>query len=302
MAPGRLAILNGFGRSLGDSLIGLQALRAAQSLTGMPVPTLIRRHYNRPLVDQLYTLAADFAHVTIVPDNRPDNAPDGFDRVIDMRDFAFDPAFRGVSMIDFFLTRLGLDPALVPAAQKRNLWLRPRITTTPATGLPLNYALVCPGSSMPMRDMPALLHALVLRRLQSQTDLAAVTQGQAVLPGTTSIPALDSIQALCSLVAHARLIVSTDTAMVHLADAFDIPCFSVFTTHRPEWRVRDYPGCDPLHLPVPNLPEALEFARDPMDIQAASQAWLDGEAVIQARLDAFLNATLEKPRAELATG
>ena len=71
-----------------------------------------------PIVQSAYAVAADLCEVHTLP--WEDAAPDrpfppvaGFARVIDIRDFAFDPAFHGVAMIDFFLRRLGLDPAAV---------------------------------------------------------------------------------------------------------------------------------------------------------------------------------------------
>jgi hypothetical protein len=296
MANPRTAILNGFGRSLGDSLIGLQALSIAQRSGILPRPLLVRRIYGRPLVDQLYDIAHDFADVTIIPDDQADDAPAGHDDVIDIRDFAFDPAFRGVAMIDFFLKRLGLDPRLVPSQAKRNRWLHTRIRTTRPEQLPSPYALVCPGSSMPLRDMPAAIHDSILEAIAKQTDLAPVTQGRSTRPGVIGVPDCDSIEALCSLVANATCLISTDTAMIHLADAFDVPCLAIFTTHRPEWRVRDYPGCHPMHLPVYCLPDALEFARDSSDIEAVIQAWHNRAALLLAKLNAFLNTTLLGPQ------
>jgi hypothetical protein len=92
-----------------------------------------------------------------------------------------------------------------------------------------------------------------------------------------SLPRETSLAGLCGLVASAGLIVSTDTAMVHLADAFSVPCRAFFTTHQPEWRVRDYPLCRVVHLPAA-LPAALEFARGDDDRRAALAAWFpDGQ-------------------------
>lgn len=123
MQTGRLAILNGFGRSLGDSIMGLQALHAAQVLSGMPRPVLLREDHGRTMVNQIYALAHDLADVAPMP---ADAAAHGFGRVIDLRDFAFDPAFRGVAMIDYFLQHLGLHPEEVPATLRRNTWLGAR--------------------------------------------------------------------------------------------------------------------------------------------------------------------------------
>jgi hypothetical protein len=291
-----LAIINGFGRSLGDSLIGLQALRVAQTLAGMPIPLLVRRHYGRPLVDQLYTFAADFAEVQIVADNEADDAPAGFANVIDMRDFAFSPDFRGMAMIDFFLGRLGLDAHAIPSSEKRNQWLAPRIRPRRPAGLPDRYVLVCPSSSLPLRDMPPCVHAAIVERLLAN-GARVVTQGASPLTGVMALPAFTQIEDLCGLVAGAQAIVSTDTAMVHLADAFDVPCIAVFTTHRPEWRVRDYPACTAIHLPVAGIPDALEFARNDSDIACAVRTWQAGLPKILNALEAVgATATAASPR------
>jgi hypothetical protein len=147
---------------------------------------------------------------------------------------------------------------------------------------------------MPLRDMPAEIHEAVLAAIKEQTGLAAVTQGRSDRDGVLCLPHLDRIEGLCGLVANAACVISTDTAMVHLADAFDVPCLAVFTTHRPEWRVRDYPGCTALHLPVAGFPEALEFARDDADLLAAGAAWRGGAPELQRRLTIFL-AALRQP-------
>ena len=65
--------------------------------------------------------------------------------------------------------------------------------------------------------------------------------------------------------------------MVHLADAFARPCLAIFTTHRPEWRARDYPLCRSLYRAAAGLPPSLEFARGPDDEAAARAAWLDAD-------------------------
>jgi len=269
------AILNGFGISLGDSLIGLQALSAAQQLGVIDhVPVLYRKPGLRRMVDKLYPVA-EFARVVPLPETL--DAADllgDFARVIDMRDFAFDADFRGVAMIDFFFARLGIDPTTVPGALKRNAWLAPRVRPVmPDFGS--GYALVCPVSSMSMRDMPPAAHARVLRVLLD-AGWKVATQGRVPeeLEGrVVRVPALETVDQLAGLVAHAACMISTDTAMVHLADAFDVPCLAFFTTHRPAWRVRDYPHCTAVHLPAKGLPEALEFLRSPTDLQATMDAW-----------------------------
>jgi hypothetical protein len=267
-------ILNGFGRTLGDGLIGLQALHTALRLEpDLGRPILYRLPGLAPVIQELYQ-CADFAEVRELPWSHatPDVAfrpGERGDAVIDIRDFAYDSAFLRTSMVDFFLGRLGVDPAGVPGEMKRNAWLRPRIRVR-NLDLPEGYTLVCPSASNPMRDMPDEIHARILAVLARKG--AVVTQGLASQGGVMSRPSEASLADLCGLVAHARWVVSTDTAMVHLADAFGVQCLAFFPTHDPAWRVRDYPLCTPVALAGPE-PPGLEFVRTPGDLSAARAAW-----------------------------
>ena len=265
---GSTTILNGFGISLGDGIIGLQALFAARSLGAIDGPVVLGRREPpaKPLVPQIYRFAVDFAAVVPIAE-----VP-RCGRVIDIQDFAFDPFFRQVAMIDFFLTRLGLQPGTVPARLKRMSWLAPRAASMRAAPLVPGYVLVCPNASIALRDMPRAMHEALLNRLSARGWGPIVTQGPA-LAGAATMPPCATIAELFALVAGARAIISTDTAMVHLADAFSIPCLAFMTTHRPAMRVRDYPLCRAVHLPVAGLPDNTEFIRSEADILAAQAAW-----------------------------
>jgi hypothetical protein len=278
----RLAILNGFGRTLGDSIIGLQALRAARSLGLLARDVVLFRLVTQsPVIEDVYALATGLADIRELPwdhatPDRPFPPAAAFAETIDMRDFAFDPAFHGVAMIDYFLRRLGIDPETVPPACRRNTWLAPLVPPPARQG----YVLLCPKTANPMRDMPDWVQALLQTRL---AERGLEVRSQATLSPARTLPEL------CALVGGARLIVSADTAMVHLADAMATPCLAFFTTHDPAWRVRDYPLCQPVHLRPATLPPALEFPRDAADIAAAQAAWENfGAIALQAALARFL--------------
>jgi hypothetical protein len=224
-----------------------------------------------PAVQRELYAAATFAAVRTLPwrDATPARAyPPArlFGRTIDLRDFALDPAFRGVAMIDFFLARLGVDPAAIPAAERRNAWLLRHVAPA-APPAPPGYVLLCAASSMKLRTMPHAIARHVAECLRGQGRRLRTPLRSRTLAG------------LLGQVAGASLVVSTDTAMIHLADAAGVPCLAFFPTHRPEWRVRDYPLCRGVHLPALGplpalgLPEALEFARGPADLEAARRAW-----------------------------
>ena len=241
------------------------------ALDGKPV--LFRLPGLAPLVQDVYRAAADVCEVRELPwafetPATPFPPAAAFARSLDIRDFAFDPAFRGVAMIDYFLRALGLDPLAVPPALRRNAWLALRMPRFARQG----YALLCPRTSMTLRTMPEAVHTAIAETLLA-LGLPVVTQGTA-LPGVQAAPQATSLTELCALVAGAKLMISADTAMPHLADAFGVPCLTFFTTHRPEWRARDYPCAQAISLPVEGLPDALEFSRGAEDEAAAARAWV----------------------------
>jgi Glycosyltransferase family 9 (heptosyltransferase) len=268
-AAAGIAILNGFGRSLGDSVIGLQALTLSIEAGRFPRHVALLRLPGLPNITRgVYDAAADLATVRTLPwfYEKPGALPDaasGYREIIDLRDFAFDPAFRGVAMIDYFLACLGVDADAVPSARKRNDWLANRVRPIAPSFAP-GYVLLCPMAAMAMRSMPAAFHDRALGWLAAHAERPVLSQA--------FLPREQTLAGLCGLVAHASLIVSADTAMVHLADAFSVPCLAFFNTHRPEWRARDYPLCRGIHLPA-RLPLALEFSRGAADLAAAEAAW-----------------------------
>ncbi|MBR0692124.1 glycosyltransferase family 9 protein [Bradyrhizobium lablabi] len=272
-----VCILNGFGRTLGDGIIGLQALSVAIRIGVIPRGVTLFRLPNLPVMVQAIHAVAEFAKRKTLPwdfagkERRFDPAYSAA-RVIDMRDFAFDQDFQQTSMIDFFLQRLGIASNSIPPGCKRNTWLAPRVTQTPPL-YPPGYILVCPNSSIRLRSMPAAIHAGILREALAVGPV--VTQGEVPdeLVGQVFHAApFGALEDLCGLIRHARLVISTDTAMVHLADAFDVPCLAFFPTHRPEWRVRDYPKCRAVMLRS-GLPAGIEFPRGPHDEELAHAGW-----------------------------
>jgi glycosyl transferase family 9 (putative heptosyltransferase) len=285
-ASTRVAILNGFGRALGDGIIGLQALSVAMTTGAVPSrPVLFRLPGLPPMVQALHA-AAEFADIETLPwdfatTERRYAAAERFGSVIDIRDFAFDPEFRRRPMIDFFLQRLGVEPRSVPASLRRNTWLAPRVPRH-RLQLPDGYILVCPRASTPLRNMPDAVHARILRTML-ELDRPVVTQGSVPIELAADVihaPPCDTLAELAALVRNACWMVSTDTAMVHLADAFDVPCLAFFPTHRPDSRVRDYPRCVSVAL-ASALPMGIEFARDVADYALAHSAWFPHGAEFQ---------------------
>lgn len=271
-----VAILNGFGRQLGDAVIGLQALEVALDHGLLPgPPVLFRLPGLSPMVEALHRAFAPAAirelpWAAATPDTPFPPAAD-FARAIDLRDFAFDPDFLRLPMFDYFLRALGGDAAAVPAAERRNAWLLRRVRPAPMPAL-RGHVLVCPEASMAIRSMPASVQVALLEELLAFGPVA--TQGvvpPALEVRVRALPPADTLEELCGMIAAAAWVVSTDTGMVHLADALERPCLAFFPTHDPALRVRDYPLCRAVRL-ASGLPP-MEFARGPADLAAAEAAW-----------------------------
>jgi hypothetical protein len=161
-----VGILSGFGRTLGDGIIGLQALSLAVRIRAIPPRVTLFRLSGLPVMVQALYAVAEFARRKTLPSEfagkkRQFDLDGSIARVIDMRDYAFDPDFRQTSMIDFFLWRLGVAPNSISTSCKRNTWLAPRVAQTRPL-YPTSYILVCPNSSMRLRRMPAAIHARIL--------------------------------------------------------------------------------------------------------------------------------------------
>jgi ADP-heptose:LPS heptosyltransferase len=118
----------------------------------------------------------------------------------------------------------------------------------PPAGESLPFTLVHPGAAAPGRRWPADRFAAVARRLaatghavrvtgsESERGLASRVAQLAGLPEGYVLAGHTSLAELAALVASARLVVSGDTGMSHLASAFARPSVTLFGPVPPsEW-------------------------------------------------------------------
>ena len=207
----RTAILNGFGRQIGDAVIGLQALQVAQARGLVPPdPVLLRLPGLPPMVEAVHrafgTEIRDLPWAAEAPGAAFADAV-AFGRCVDLRDFAFDPDFLLLPMFDYFLRALGGDAAQVPPAERRNAWLARRTRPAPPPGLQ-GRILVCPRAANPMRAMPDAFHAALLDALLDFGPVA--TQGvvpERLAGRVAEAPQAATLEELCGQVAAARWVV-----------------------------------------------------------------------------------------------
>ncbi|MDR0245550.1 MAG: ADP-heptose--LPS heptosyltransferase [Burkholderia sp.] len=266
-------VINGMGVTLGDSVIGLTAVAALRAAhPGLRV-TLYRPARAPRYVDALYALAADVvAPSRALPcpvEALPADAP-----CIDVGNHLYWPAFARLPMIDFFLDALGVDPATVPAAAKRNRWL----ARLPLPALPAAwqrpYVLFCPNASTAVRSVPPALRAVFVERLVQRYGLPVAGFGPVAHPDYVDVSgdATDTARFI-AWVKGASVLFAPDTAALHLADGFDVPALACFTTIGPALRVRDYPHCVPVELDLPADLHGLHRSERPDDLAAVEAAY-----------------------------
>jgi ADP-heptose:LPS heptosyltransferase len=127
----------------------------------------------------------------------------------------------------------------------------------PAVTVPCGVTIVHPGAKSPSRRWPADRYAEVTRRLRAaghelvitgssaEHDLCVRVAESAGLP--SSAAPRTSLAQLAALVAHARLVISGDTGVAHLAAAYRTPSVTLFGPVSP---ARWGPPDRPYHRPI----------------------------------------------------
>jgi ADP-heptose:LPS heptosyltransferase len=128
-------------------------------------------------------------------------------------------------------------------ADPRDLLLADSPRPSPAPGA----VVVHPGASAPARQWPLERFAVVARALRADGHRVVVTgaggelaaaravAAAAGLPGHDVLAGRTDLLALAALVGSARLVVSGDTGVAHLASAYGTPSVTLFGPTPPRW-------------------------------------------------------------------
>ncbi|ASW54579.1 glycosyltransferase family 9 protein [Plantactinospora sp. KBS50] len=114
-----------------------------------------------------------------------------------------------------------------------------------SAGVPRGVTVLHPGAKEPARrwsagrfaavarELDRLGHRVVVTGSPAERDLAGGVAEAAGLPPGAAVTGLD-LPALAALIAHARLLVSADTGVAHLATAYRTPSVVLFGPVRPD--------------------------------------------------------------------
>jgi hypothetical protein len=270
-AVSRIHVINGMGVTLGDSVIGITALMAIKAQFPHITFTIYRPAHTPGYVRRLYELAAPLLGSMVDLPVSLDAIAPGELRV-DIGNHLFWPKFATLPMVDFFIDAMGLRADGIPAAHKRNHWLQ-ELTLPEPQGISREYVLLCPTASTPVRSIPAALHTSFADALWQRFRLPVAGFGAIGHPHYTDLTLRSPDTAdFLGWIKHARYLVTPDTAAVHIAAGFDIPTTAFFTTIAPELRVRDYPCCKPVSLPLPEL-QGIQASNQAADIELIERAY-----------------------------
>ncbi len=262
-----LHVINGMGVTLGDSVIGLQALHVLKTRNrGMRIH--VYRSPYTPELNRLYRRVPFLETVADLP--VPLEAFAG-GAVVDLADFVFRPAFARTPMIDYFLAALGVDPRRVGPWEKNPDWLRElRLPSLPPRP---GYVMFCPRASTPLRSIPpparrALVDAVCRHWPGDVLGFGRVDHPRyRELSGSSS-----SLGTYLAWLRGAAAVVTTDTSSLHIAAGFRLPTLAYFVSIAPPLRSGYYPTVSPVDLVHEEL-RGLHSSNDPGHLTLRDRVW-----------------------------
>lgn len=297
----RIGINNGFGSNLGDSMLGATAFRCVAPVLHELLPqvtvdvimgwthqqTVADLYHHTPGIDRLVTQTPTLAELG------------RYQALFNTHNLIKLPRYGQMPVVDWYLWWLGMEPASVPAANKRNqIQIEPDDTARVAELLgPVQGPVIVLNqkASVPLRSAPTAFVQRLARHLLKQWPKARLVVLQDVELAHERVLNLsahiNTIGRLAALLAQADAIVTPDTYPLHLADATSTPCVGLFTSISASVYPY-YPFMQGLHLPkAESLPawgeskvSAEEWEKIGPQYDAAWAAWPLDE-IVQALRD-----------------
>ena len=270
-ASDTLHVLNGMGVTLGDSIIGMNALAWLKTQHPTLRIHLHRTPHSPPFVERIYQLASHIVEPVMYLPSPLQALPED---VVDLSDFLFWPSFADEPMVDFFIRGLGIAADSVPASAKANRWLsRLPVPSLPAPWSTTDYVLFCDQASTPLRAVPQTHAAPMVDRIWRQYGLPVLGFHPIVHPHYRDISRHSrSLDEFIAWVKGSAAVVATDSSAMHIAAGFDVPTLAVFVSIDPLLRARDYTHCKVLDVRC-ELTNGLHESNDAKVLREVHRIW-----------------------------
>ncbi|MEB7512811.1 hypothetical protein NGC47_20765 [Serratia marcescens] len=240
-----LAIINGLGVTLGDSVVGISALHAIKIFNPSIGIKIIRPENCPDYVNEVYTLAKHIIDdISYMPFDIT-SATDA-DLVIDIGNQLYWKDFNTLEMHDFFLRSLGIEHKHVSASLKINSWLN----EAPIEDLNLGeYVLFCPYASTKIRSIPKKYHKKIISYLSDKFKVKVLGFSDISHDNYTNITSLSTNTTyFTSIIKNAKHLYTCDSAALHIGAGFKTPTTCIFTTVKPELRSLYYDNCTSIYI------------------------------------------------------
>ena len=254
----RILINNGFGTNLGDTVVGLTAFRVAISLLKEQLPELSVDVLTGwiPLDGVTHLLRQQEGIEQILTQGPSMQAMARYHGFFDFANLITLPRYGKIPPVDWYLWWLGLDPAAVTEAEKRNrIALEPADSDAIAASLSAYSGpkiLINAKASASLRRMPEFVLQSLSRATLAANPRAWVIFDQPVdfqHPRAIHLSAIvSSPQRLAALIAQVDGVITPDTFLQHVADAAGTPTCTINTSIPADF-FRYYPTVETLVLP-----------------------------------------------------
>ena len=267
----KIAVINGMGTGIGDSIVGLRALDIFHERIMPNHPDISIDMFQRinPALRPVYQRYQSVNRTYDMPQTLARLL--GYDYFMSLEAFTLSQEFNSMPMIDYYLAKLGMDPSTVSDYEKRNTWPKPA-----AMGKNIDKALgnllrshkdkgyrrllIHPVASDAIRSVPDAYIARLIEFLIDNTDFILFS----AVPVSCRHERFHdisryskSIEDFIGIISRMDAVITVDTSTFHIADCFDVPTVVLFNTIHPRYRISYYPhvrgiwlgeGKDPLSM------------------------------------------------------
>lgn len=239
----RLAVVNAFGTNLGDTILGMTALRH--------IAGYLKQHLDSFVIDLLLGANAGVANFDIA--GHDDWVGDQYllgptlsefsryDAYFDFTGLIALPRITEMAISDWYLWWSGLDPATVPSADKRNIlyhqWPVWQEVSRALQGIKGRKIFFNPKASVPLRTfadehVPKFLKRLL--KLAPDTTIIVDREIKLDHPRLVNLSKeINSAAKFGALVAHMDGMISVDSFALHAADCASVPSVGLFASIDP---------------------------------------------------------------------